>query len=86
MDSLEKGRKVLREHILANKEQVSKDLREMREKSSPVKKKYTIIEKEILEIDGKIQLMNRKWYQLFKNGWYKHLDFFNRKWWIRFKW
>jgi hypothetical protein len=41
---------------------------------------------EIIQIEGEVQLTKRKWWQLYKKGWQKHRDFWNRLWWIRFKW
>jgi hypothetical protein len=41
---------------------------------------------EIIQSKGEVQMMKRKWWQLHKRGWQKHQDFWNRKWWIRFKW
>lgn len=39
----------------------------------------------IIEIEGKIQMMPRKWYHFYKKGWYKHETMFEKVW-IRFKW
>lgn len=44
------------------------------------------MEKEIITIKGEVQLMKRKWYELYKIGWYKHTDGFGGKRWIRFFW
>ena len=41
---------------------------------------------EIIQSKGEVQMMKRNWWQLYKRGWQKHRDFWNRKWWIRFKW
>jgi len=41
---------------------------------------------EILQTQGEVQMMQRDWWQLYKRGWKKHRDFWNRRWWIRFKW
>ena len=40
----------------------------------------------IIEIDTKIQLLPRKWYQLYKRGWQTHTDFFGRRYFIRYHW
>jgi hypothetical protein len=40
----------------------------------------------IIQAQGEVQMMKREWWQLYKRGWYKHRDFWNRRWWIRFKW
>jgi hypothetical protein len=31
-----------------------------------------------------IQLLKRQWWQIYKKGWHKHQDFYNRKWWIKY--
>lgn len=41
---------------------------------------------EIIQVQGEVQMMKRDWWQLYKRGWHKHKDFWNRRWWIRFKW
>lgn len=41
---------------------------------------------EIVQIKGEIQLQPRKWYALFKKGWHKHTDIFNKPYWIRYNW
>jgi len=41
---------------------------------------------QIIQTEGKLQLLKRKWYQLYKRGWSKHTDFWNRLWWIKYKW
>ena len=41
---------------------------------------------EIIQTQGEVQMTKRQWYQLYKKGWHKHRDFWNRHWWIRFKW
>lgn len=41
---------------------------------------------EIIQAQGEVQMMKRDWWQLYKRGWQKHRDFWNRRWWIRFKW
>jgi hypothetical protein len=41
---------------------------------------------EIIQSKGEVQMMKRKWWQLYKRGWQKQQDFWNRRWWIRFKW
>lgn len=33
----------------------------------------------IIELETKIQLLPRKWYQIYKKGWQKHTDFFGKK-------
>lgn len=40
----------------------------------------------IIEIDTKIQLLPRKWYQIYKRGWQTHTDFFGRRYFVRYKW
>ena len=40
----------------------------------------------IIEIDTKIQLLPRKWYQLYKRGWQTHQDFFGRRYFVRYNW
>jgi hypothetical protein len=40
---------------------------------------------EIIKIKGEILLTRRKWWQLFKSGWYKHENM-GGKWWIKFNW
>ena len=40
----------------------------------------------IIEIDTKIQLLPRKWYQLYKRGWQTHTDFFGRRYFVRYHW
>lgn len=40
----------------------------------------------VIQIKGEVQLLKRRWYQFYKKGWYKHTDFWNNKWWIRFNW
>ena len=42
-------------------------------------------DKEIVEIQGTIQMQKRYWYQLYKKGWHKHSTLFQKVW-IRFKW
>lgn len=42
--------------------------------------------KEIITLDGKVQIMKRYWYQIYKKGWYKHSDLWGSPLWIRFKW
>jgi hypothetical protein len=41
---------------------------------------------EIIQAQGEVQMIKRDWWQLYKRGWQKHRDFWNRRWWIRFKW
>jgi|GEM_PF-2279214 len=41
---------------------------------------------EIIQSKGEVQMTKRKWGQLYKKGWQRHQDFWNRRWWIRFKW
>jgi hypothetical protein len=41
---------------------------------------------EIIQMQGEVQMMKRDWWQLYKRGWQKHRDIWNRRWWIRFKW
>ena len=41
---------------------------------------------EIIQSQGEVQMTKRQWWQLYKKGWQKHRDFWNRRWWIRFKW
>lgn len=45
-----------------------------------------MIPNKIVEVEGKIQLMNREWYEFIKVGWYKHHDIWGRRLWIRFNW
>ena len=41
---------------------------------------------EIITISGEgVQLTKRKWYQVYKKGWKKHYDHWDRLWWIREK-
>jgi len=40
----------------------------------------------IIEIDTKIQLLPRKWYQIYKRGWQTHTDFFGRRYFVRYNW
>ena len=40
----------------------------------------------IIEIDTKIQLLPRKWWQIYKRGWQTHTDFFGRKYFVRYNW
>lgn len=41
----------------------------------------------LIPMDGTIILCYpRMWYQFSKNGWYKHVDGFAQKCWIRFNW
>jgi len=40
----------------------------------------------IIEIDTKIQLLPRKWYQFYKRGWQTHTDFFGRRYFVRYSW
>jgi len=39
----------------------------------------------IIQIKTEVQIMKRNWWQVYKKGWCKHRDFWNRMWWIRFK-
>jgi len=39
---------------------------------------------DIIEVEGTIQLKDRKWYQLFMKGWCRHTDGLNKPRWIRF--
>lgn len=41
---------------------------------------------EILQMSGEIQLMRRKWYELYKKDWHKHVDFWGKRWWVRYNW
>lgn len=41
---------------------------------------------EIIQAQGEVQIMKRKCWQFYKIGWQKHRDFWNKRWWIRFKW
>ena len=41
---------------------------------------------DVITIQGEVQLMKRKWYQLYKKGWHRHYDFWGQKHWIRFNW
>jgi hypothetical protein len=45
-----------------------------------------VSETELITVDGEIQLMPRKWYHIFKRGWYKHSGLYGELWWIRFNW
>lgn len=29
----------------------------------------------LIQIKGEVQLLKRRWWQLYKNGWYKHRDY-----------
>jgi len=40
----------------------------------------------IIEIDTRIQLLPRKWYQIYKRGWQTHTDFFGRRYFVRYNW
>jgi hypothetical protein len=40
----------------------------------------------IIELDTKIQLLPRKWWQLYKRGWQTHTDFFGRRYFVRYHW
>jgi hypothetical protein len=40
----------------------------------------------IIEIDTKIQLLPRKWYQIYKRGWQTHADIFGRRYFVRYHW
>lgn len=40
----------------------------------------------IIEIDTKIQLLPRKWYQIYKRGWQTHTDFFGHRYFVRYSW
>ena len=40
----------------------------------------------IIEIDTKIQLLPRKWYQIYKRGWQTHTDLFGRRYFVRYNW
>lgn len=31
-----------------------------------------------------ILLLKRQWWQVYKKGWHKHQDLYNRKWWIKY--
>ena len=41
---------------------------------------------DIIELDTKIQLLPRKWWQLYKQGWQTHTDFFGRRYFVRYNW
>ncbi len=47
---------------------------------------FVMVRYEIIQVKGEVQMMKRDWWQLYKRGWQKHRDFWNRRWWIRFKW
>jgi len=56
-----------------------------------VKWKYDIKNKinkmqKIIQIQGEVQLLKRQWWQLYKRGWYKHINLWGEKLWIRFTW
>jgi len=38
----------------------------------------------IIQIKTEVQMMKRNWWQVYKKGWCKHRDFWNRMWWISF--
>jgi len=40
----------------------------------------------VIEIDTKIQLLPRKWWQIYKRGWQTHRDFFGRRYFVRYNW
>jgi len=41
---------------------------------------------DIIVIDTKIQLLPRKWWQIYKRGWQTHTDFFGRRYFVRYHW
>ena len=41
---------------------------------------------EIIQAQGEVQMMKRNLWKVYKKGWCKHRDFWNRGWWIRVKW
>lgn len=42
---------------------------------------------EIITIkDAEVQMMRRKWWQIYKKGWHKHTDLWGNKMWIRYRW
>lgn len=42
---------------------------------------------EIIPItNGQVQMMRRKWWQIYKKGWHKHTDFWGNLMWIRYRW
>ena len=42
---------------------------------------------EIITISGgEVQMMRRKWYELYKRGWHKHSNLWGDMMWIRYRW
>jgi len=41
---------------------------------------------DIIEIETTIQLLPRKWWQIYKRGWQKHTDFFGKRYFVRYNW
>jgi|AntRauTorcE11897_2_1112592.scaffolds.fasta_scaffold00149_60 hypothetical protein len=45
-----------------------------------------MINSEIIQTKGEVQMLKRQWWEIYKKGWYKHKDHWCRRWWIRFVW